>query len=119
MNELTEKWSVGRLLDTPTTRGWSEQRRMDQELVESCMVFLYFKESDQGRSRMKLANCGSPDAASNVVRLHNALIDAYLAQAQELEKIDRLYKGLERMSAHDKRRIQKLETEVQALKDCK
>lgn len=40
----------------------------------------------------------------------------YLALMDEVEEIDLLYKGLERMSATDKRAIQQLEAENQALK---
>lgn len=77
--EELEKWSVGRLLDTPTTRGWSESARSGGQREESRRVFMFFSEEDQGRSRVHLADCSSPRKAQELVQLHNKLIDAYLA----------------------------------------
>lgn len=122
--EEVEKWSAGRLLDTPTTRRWTEANRRQAQYEESCSVFMYFSEQDQGRSRVRLAQCTSPIKAETLVNLHNNLIDAYLALTEEVGRLgDELLSCGERIQrdllilAQKQQRIVDLEAENQVLQE--
>ena len=68
-------WSVGRLLDTATTRRWTLEERLRGDVEERRRVFRYFMTSDHGRSREHIAEVHhGPDAlafAAAIVRAVN------------------------------------------------
>ncbi len=56
-------WRVGVLLETSLTRRWPESQKENARKIESLCVFSNFLESDQGRSRNRIAVCDTPENA--------------------------------------------------------
>lgn len=79
-------WSVGRLLDTYATLKWSEEDRARVSKQEALMVFSGFTPFDQGRGRIKLTVCESPEDAK--------LMAASKQMAIALQKCERIFQGL-------------------------
>lgn len=65
-----------RLLDTPTTRRWTDEQRATADEYERRCVYEGFREEDSGRSRVKIAECATVAQAREVVGLINAADDA-------------------------------------------
>lgn len=55
MTDQSTAWTRGYLLDTPTTRAWDKDRRAEEQAHEERCVFTNFRASDQGRSRILIA----------------------------------------------------------------
>lgn len=81
-------WQQGRLLQTTQTKKWSKEERLAAHNEELCMVFKYFSDVDQGRSREFITRCQSSDQAAKVVHEHNALMDAYMNKCNSTKSID-------------------------------
>ena len=56
-------WQQGRLLETPTTRKFSDDMRKQYDAEERRMVFANFSPVDEGRGRRRVAVCDSAEDA--------------------------------------------------------
>lgn len=61
-------FSQGRLIETRHTARWSQEEKNDAELSERCRVFYGFTVKDEGRSRVYIGQCHTPEAAKELVR---------------------------------------------------
>lgn len=50
-------WSQGRTLRTSQTMRWNAEQFKANDAIEEKMVFAYFSQNDQGRSRVLVASC--------------------------------------------------------------
>ena len=56
-------WRQGKVLITNITKRWDKNQRYKADSQERLMVFSNFLDSDEGRSRMKVAVCDNPEDA--------------------------------------------------------
>lgn len=63
----------GRLLDTKTTRRWSQTDRDRVAAKERCEVYVNFHESDQGKSRVRIGTMVNASVADLIVEAVNTL----------------------------------------------
>jgi hypothetical protein len=83
--ELFDHWSTGRLLETPTTRKFSEEEKDRMREAESRRVFSGFRISNDGRSRRYICTCATEEEARKIVDDHNKHSDL-LKALQDLVK---------------------------------
>lgn len=69
------KLRQGETLLTSNTKNWSQEFIDANNTIERCIVFLNFRNEDQGRSRERIAQFVNESDASRVVEMYNELID--------------------------------------------
>jgi hypothetical protein len=72
---MSQRWRVGKLLNTRTTLEWSESDRKRGEFEESRRIFANFTAVDAGRSRELIAVCTTPEDARFIVKACNKIPD--------------------------------------------
>ena len=64
-------WTQGQLLMTKVTRRWTKERQERAEFEERKRAFAYFRERDEGRSRVLVAVYDTPEECAAAVAEHN------------------------------------------------
>ncbi len=65
-------WQQGCLLMTRDVKRQSPEWQAEAAAAEKRMVFAHFSTMDDGRSRVLLFACATPEEAAEMVRTHNA-----------------------------------------------
>ena len=91
-------WSVGRVLDTPTTRRFDPETRAQYQERESRLVFSNFSPEDRGTGRSAVAEFRFPEDAAFVADLVDRFRWMPIETAPEATPVlvcaDRLHRGL-------------------------
>ena len=66
-----DEWQQGALLDTHTTRRFTETERKISHGIESRRAFVNFRSSDEGRGRTLVFCYDSPEECAAAVKRHN------------------------------------------------
>lgn len=66
-----EKWQQGCLLRTSLTSKWTKEEFKDMDHKEHCRVFVNFTARDDGRGRILIYICDSPEECEKLVEEHN------------------------------------------------
>jgi len=85
---MSEKHTQGRLkqgclLDTPTTRRWTQAEREQADAHERRTLFFGFTSADEGRSRVRVALCDREEDARRLVACWNRLQDFTTEQIED------------------------------------
>lgn len=64
-------WRQGYLLHTNTVIHMRQETRDYCEFKEKCCIYENFTAIDEGRSRILVAECQSPEIAKHIIEIHN------------------------------------------------